>query len=613
MTWFSRDFSWLSLPLLSKDLIEQSNQRRTYVYRMLFALALYGGGLWIYLQFLAGGIGQLGQGTVVLTRLLWFQVGVTTVIVPVLACGALAGEKERDTLELLLTTKLSPQTIIFEKFGSHFISIATLQLLALPLMALAYAMGGVDLVDLTDAIVKLLCIAAMSVAWAVICSSWAYTTNGALLGYYSLAPLGIMLLVPAGPLQQTLLPIFALYGCALLTTGLILAAQLMEKVNENQDEPDDPEVEAAKAAAAQKPANSWFYFTAILPIQLLMMLPPMVATRFPRFSAIVAILCSSAVVLAMLVKIAPKILMVRIRRPGERKPSQVLLAMEAAVDEVNNLTLTGTTLGHAVQSLSGERPVEWRELHRLIYRVRTLLWGVVSVTSVLGLIVYWGLSSGASRDDFELMWTAAELILWLAAMGSLAFYAANLFPAERNQQTLDVLLSTPLSSKEIVDQKLAGARRMIVAWSVPLIMMWLVRVSLLNRSLLRATPATSIPWWMVMLIGVIAIGLLPRLVTWLGVYCGLRASSRSVALIVTIGFAAALFLTPWLLIAVQLPGWLWLCPVVPFSPELWSASLGVDSPWVGLGLRLITGMVVLLGLRLAVYRQFASLVGRLEV
>ncbi|WP_010588195.1 ABC transporter permease family protein [Schlesneria paludicola] len=610
MVWFTSGFSWLSLPLLSKDLIEQSNQRRTYVYRALFALALYGGGLWIYFHFLSEGISQLGHGTVVLTRLLWFQVGVTVTIVPLLASGALAGEKERETLDLLLTTKLSPQTIVIEKFGAHFISIASLQLLALPLMALAYAMGGVDLVDVLDAIVKLMCMAEISVAWAIICSSWAYTTNGALLGYLSLAPLWIMLLIPAGPLQQTILPIFALYGCALLTTGLILGAQLLEKFNEPREAPEDPEGEPDEVVVTVNLRKLSSYYPIFF--QIFVMVMSVVVTRSPRLGPVLMLCCTTVCTLFLLVRAGPAILMVRMRRPGERHRSEVLLAVEAAVDEVNSLTLTGTTLGRAVQTVSGERPVEWRELHRLIYRVRTLLWCVIFIMSVLGLIIYWGLASGASRDDFELMWSTVEIILWGSAVGSLSFYAANLFPTERAQQTLDVLLVTPLSSKEIVDQKLAGARRMILAWSFPLIGMWLVRVGLLNRSLLRATPVTSIPWWMVMFTGSVGIVLLPRLITWLGVYCGLRASSRSVALISTISVVSAIFLAPWLLVVVQQSGWLWLCPLVPFSPELWSASFGADSSWGALSLRLVTSLVLLCGLRFAVYRQFSRLVGRLD-
>lgn len=610
MAKFSLDFSWLSLPLLSKDLIEQSNQIRTYVYRTLFALALYGGGLWIYFHFLSEGISQLGHGTVVLTRLLWFQIGVTVTIVPLLACGALAGEKECETLDLLLTTKLSPRTIVIEKFGAHFFSIAALQLLALPLMALAYAMGGVDLVDVLDAIVKLMCVAAISVSWAVICSSWAYTTNAALLGYLSLAPLWIMLLIPAGPLKQTIVPILGLYGCALLTTGLILGAQLLEKINEAREALDDPELKADEDVASINFRKLSSYYPAFL--QIFVMIISIVVAKFPRLGPVLILCCVTLATLFMLINIAPMILMVRTRRPGERRRSEVLLAMEAAVEEMNSLTLTGTTLGTDVQPVSGERPVEWRELHRLIYHVRTLLWCVVFVATILGLIIYWGLTSGASRDEFELMWSAVEMIFWGAAVGSLAFYAANLFPTERTQQTFDVLLVTPLSSKQIVDQKLAGARRMMLAWSVPLIGMWLVRVSLLNRSLLHATPATSLPWWMVMIAGCVAIALLPRLITWIGVYCGLRNRSRSSALIMTVTIVAAIFSAPWLLLAFQQPVWLWLCPIVPFSPDLWSASFGADSSWASLSFRPLISLALLLIVRFAVYRQFSRFVGRLD-
>ena len=108
------DESWLAFPLLKKELHEQSLQAKTFVYRALFAIVLYTGGLWIYSRWLDGGMAGLGQGASVLWKLMWLQIGLTLAIVPLVACGAIADEKERQTLELLIVTRLSPLDIVVE-------------------------------------------------------------------------------------------------------------------------------------------------------------------------------------------------------------------------------------------------------------------------------------------------------------------------------------------------------------------------------------------------------------------------------------------------------------------------------------------------------------------
>lgn len=69
-------------------------------------------------------------------------------IVPGFTSGTIAGERERQTLEILLTTKLKPMEIILGKLGSSISSLLLLVFSSLPILAIAFAVGGVGFIDL---------------------------------------------------------------------------------------------------------------------------------------------------------------------------------------------------------------------------------------------------------------------------------------------------------------------------------------------------------------------------------------------------------------------------------------------------------------------------------
>ena len=58
--------------------------------------------------------------------------------------GALAQEKERETLGLLFLTDLTPWELILQKYIGRLIPMLTLLFLSLPLLAVTYSLGGVS-------------------------------------------------------------------------------------------------------------------------------------------------------------------------------------------------------------------------------------------------------------------------------------------------------------------------------------------------------------------------------------------------------------------------------------------------------------------------------------
>ncbi|MFV0344121.1 MAG: ABC transporter permease [Anaerocolumna sp.] len=72
----------------------------------------------------------------------------TLLVIPVLTGTAIAGEREKQTLEILLSTSLSPIRIILGKLASSINTMIVLAFSSLPILALVFTIGGITLIDL---------------------------------------------------------------------------------------------------------------------------------------------------------------------------------------------------------------------------------------------------------------------------------------------------------------------------------------------------------------------------------------------------------------------------------------------------------------------------------
>jgi hypothetical protein len=187
------------LPLLARELTQLAARPRTFVLRTLYAVTLYAAALWFYAkwtdQFRPDSFEVLGQGKSLFEQLVNWQFWGLYLFLPVMTCGAIAVEKERMTLPLLKLTKLGGWTILLEKLGSRLAAIGSFLLLSLPLEAMAYGLGGVELTDVLKSVYVLTITAFQIGCFALLCSAWFRTTVGATLGAY-LAGAATFLLVP---------------------------------------------------------------------------------------------------------------------------------------------------------------------------------------------------------------------------------------------------------------------------------------------------------------------------------------------------------------------------------------------------------------------------------
>jgi len=78
------------------------------------------------------------------------EFGLVLFTVPALTATSISGEREKQTLEILLTTRLSPLQIILGKLASSISMMVLLAFSSLPILALVFSIGGITLQDLLE-------------------------------------------------------------------------------------------------------------------------------------------------------------------------------------------------------------------------------------------------------------------------------------------------------------------------------------------------------------------------------------------------------------------------------------------------------------------------------
>ncbi len=184
-------------PILVKDLRSRMRGARAYVLLTIYLLILSGVTLLLYAA-LAGSIGNdLNAGRQIGRTLFLTIASVALVevclITPVLTSGSIAGEKERQTYDLLIASLLTPWQLVWGKLASALAFALLLIAAVAPVMSLAFLFGGVSLAEVVIAMVGLVVTA---VLYATIGLFWSALTRSS-LGATSFA-LGSVILILLG-------------------------------------------------------------------------------------------------------------------------------------------------------------------------------------------------------------------------------------------------------------------------------------------------------------------------------------------------------------------------------------------------------------------------------
>ncbi len=149
------------------------------------------------------------------------------------------------------------------------------------------------------------------------------------------------------------------------------------------------------------------------------------------------------------------------------------------------------------------------------------------------LFVTWTVATDHWRDA-NLILSLMVSILWVITLVLLGIVGARAFTSERAARTLDVLLTTPLSSRSIVLQKATVLRRTARILMIPFVSCYLFKAFLWNW----VAPSHFLqgaPGWIYLLGFTSLMVVYLRLIGWIALFMGLKVKKPARAVLATLG------------------------------------------------------------------------------
>ena len=182
-------------PVLLKELRQRFRTYRSPLVVLLYLMVVGGFSLgYIYLRWRsAPAFFQPGSSKEIFTVLSIAQLGLLAFVVPGLTAGVISGERERQTLNVLLTTELSPLGIVVSKMISSCSFTALLLFATLPLYSLVFMYGGLAPLQMLGILGFFLVSMLLYAAIGVSCSTYFKRT-----GVSTITTYGIVFFLVAG-------------------------------------------------------------------------------------------------------------------------------------------------------------------------------------------------------------------------------------------------------------------------------------------------------------------------------------------------------------------------------------------------------------------------------
>lgn len=360
------------------------------------------------------------------------QLAMVCVLAPIFAAGAITQEKDSETYNILLATPLSDAQIVFGSLLSRLYFILVLLMASVPLFCIMMVYGGVTGYEIGQAIGIAAAAATVTASVAIAVSVIRIGTGRTIFSFYLAIALYLMALWTLSDV-----PFFI--------------------------------AEAAQPAPGQSARMSWLApFHPFLSLWVVLGRTPApefgaVAARgfptayllaYPQFSFIVLSLVLSLVLVCVSVFFV---------RRGTRVGELTWLGRLTGRERFRETTAAGTRRPRHVWS----NPVAWREA---VTKAAAGAGGTVRMGVAIGSLVaaLWLLiayARGLAVDDARL-WLEGLVGLELGlAMFIATATAATSMTREKEANTLDLLLTTPIQSHRIIWGKLLG----LVSFAAPMI------------------------------------------------------------------------------------------------------------------------------------------------
>ncbi|MBI3409858.1 MAG: ABC transporter permease subunit [Planctomycetes bacterium] len=426
---------WLTLfgPVLFYDMIRAGRRGRYFLLRCLYA------GLLLFILLTTWlGLGNSRDEIQKATRFasnyfetfIVVQLVLVVILTPAYVAGAISEEKDRKTLEFLLATDLRNREIVLSKFGSRLANLTLFLLTGLPILGFLQFLGGVspELVFSGFAATGLTMLGIASVS--ILCSVYFKKPRDAIgvtylivLTYHALSiPLHLWLKFSGTAAAELDVPIW--FGAG--------APTLFDAFNWlNAGNPIAAVIDIAQAQAMRVVAGGPSGIELVL---------PGIMKRYAVFHLVLTAICLLLAV-ARVRKLALRQAFGRTRKAGVR---------------------------HRSRPAVGDLPMLWKEIS--VEGGMRINWAASIVLATLFLFsmsfgVWWTFyhffaAFGEDPLIHEKMnaWVriAGAIVAYLTLLG-VAIRASTTIGVERDKQTLDSLLTSPLSSSSILWSKFLGA------------------------------------------------------------------------------------------------------------------------------------------------------------
>jgi ABC-type transport system involved in multi-copper enzyme maturation permease subunit len=173
-------------PVLQRELVV--NLRMTRGFLLLFAYITLLGGL-VYAAWPGDQTLDLARPEEAkkLVNLFFFgQYLLVALMTPSFAAGAITGERERESYEMLLASPLRPGAIVLGKLGASLTPLAELMICSLPIVMLCLPLGGVSLYEVLAAYLAMISSVGLFGMISLWCSSYFTRTSASLVASYML-------------------------------------------------------------------------------------------------------------------------------------------------------------------------------------------------------------------------------------------------------------------------------------------------------------------------------------------------------------------------------------------------------------------------------------------
>ena len=626
------------LPLLAKELIEQSARLRTYVLRSSYAILLFGFATLIFWGEVYSNISNpmaiLGEGRELFQILMALQIGGIALFTPAITCGAITVEKERNTFGLLLLTRLGPWTILTEKFLGRVFVMGTYLLISLPLFGFCYSLGGIEQKQVWFGFYGLIVMVLQLAALGLFCSTYFRTTVSAFIATYLIG-----LLMVFGP--TFLIEVFRLdsvnwfagsiwYGVDRTFLGLasfgksaaiglssifgVESQKLFERMMA------DLSTNFGQIGLNERMRNSLLFFCP----PLIMEATDNTRVAIPSWQVIsmgVPSLASSVFFLLL----ARLFIVRRAFLTPKRYLVMFFQMLDGLFQRANENRFTrGIVLVGERSKLPVYDPVAWRETtktslgsFRYLIRIFLALEFPVIAISVLAIATA---NSDYYRDRHGAI-SFIVMLCWVIALLLTIVRSATLVSGERSHETLDVLLTTPITSKQFMSQKFRGVIRLMIVVSLPLVtamimQCWYALVSHGNN--------ISDDSARYLFVGVVSAVVCLPMFAWISFFMGMWIKSTTKAIFASLGLVVGwMIIPPVISIAIfeafnvgpgdTLATLLVISPlIVPFFNEIDELNDISQNEWVAILLHFFICGGVLAGVRYLCIKNGARLLGRSE-